>query len=195
MIKVGLTGNMGSGKSTVAKIFNILGVPIFYADFEAKKILDQQHTILKLEKQFGSKVIDKQGKIQRDVLATIVFNHPASLKFLNELIHPEVEQAFTSWAEEHKDSTYIIHEAAILFESGFDQYMDEVIYVFAPKDVRINRIIKRDKLSLEKVQQRIKNQWDDFKKTNLSNHIINNGIDDLLIPQVLKINKAYNFLI
>ncbi len=191
MIKIGLTGNMGSGKSTVAKIFNILGVPIFYADTEAKQILDQQSIINELSYRFGNQIIHPKGVIDRKKLASIVFQDESSLDFLNKLIHPEVAEAFDIWLEQHKSSPYVIHEAAILFESGFNKFMDKIIYVYSPESLRIDRIIKRDKLSKTDVLKRMNNQWDDQIKIKRSDHIIENGLDNLLIPQVLKIHNHY----
>jgi dephospho-CoA kinase len=191
MIKIGLTGNMGSGKSTVAKIFSILGVPIFYADIEAKKVLDESHIIKKLCNRFGNSIIDQNNKVNRKSLSSIVFQDQNSLDYLNKLVHPEVARAFDTWLELNINSAYIIHEAAILYESGFNQFMDKIIYVYAPEYLRIDRIIERDKLSKAEISERMNNQWDDQRKIKISNHVIENGLDDLLIPQVLKIHHHY----
>jgi len=191
MIKIGLTGNMGSGKTTVAKIFQALGVPVFYADIEAKKVLEHQSIILQLSSFFGAKIIDNNGKIDRKQMALLVFNDKNALDFLNKLIHPEVANLFQNWIVSNSEAPYIIHEAAILFESGFDKYMDTVIYVYAPERIRIERIINRDKISAEEVKQRLKNQWNDDKKLLFSEHVIENEGIDLLIPQVLNIHKLY----
>ncbi len=191
MIKIGLTGNMGSGKSTVAKIFSILGAPIFYADIEAKKLLDKPRIINELCNRFGNSIIDHNNKVNRKSLSSIVFHDQNSLDYLNKLIHPEVAKAFDTWLELNINSPYIIHEAAILYESGFNQFMDEIIYVYAPEYLRIDRIIKRDKLSKAEISERMNNQWDDQRKIKIANHVIKNGLDDLLIPQVLKIHNQY----
>ncbi len=192
MIKIGLTGNMGSGKSTVAKIFNVLGVPVFYTDLEAKRILNKQSIIKKLALKFGNSILDKDQKINRIKLASVVFNDSNSLKFLNDAIHPEVAKAFDNWCVQHQNSAYIIHEAAILFESGFNQFMDKIIYVYTPEEIRIKRIIKRDGSDKNTILQRMSNQWKDDKKIKKSDHRIDNGNDDLLIPQILKIHRTYS---
>ena len=191
MIKIGLTGNIGSGKSTVARIFEILGVPVFYADLEAKKILERKNIQDQIKKYFGDGIIDKNNTINRKLLASLIFKDKVSLNFLNNLIHPEVSKAFDSWLKKQLNSPYIIHEAAILFESGFDQFMDKIVYVYAPKHLRIKRIIRRDKLGEQEINQRIKNQWSDKQKMEKSDYVIVNGNNDLLIPQVLKIHKLY----
>jgi len=191
MIKIGLTGNMGSGKTTVARIFQALGVPIFYADIEAKKVLERESIILRLSSFFGAKIIDNSGKIDRKRMAFLVFNDKNALNLLNNIIHPEVASLFQSWVISKSQAPYIIHEAAILFESGFNKYMDTVIYVHAPEIMRIERIIDRDKISADEVKQRLGNQWDDEKKLSLSEHIIDNDGNNLLIPQILKIHKKY----
>ncbi|PKP35083.1 MAG: dephospho-CoA kinase [Bacteroidetes bacterium HGW-Bacteroidetes-17] len=193
MIKIGLTGNMGSGKTTVARIFQALGVPIFYADIEAKKVLERENIILHLSSLFGAKIIDNNGQIDRKQMALLVFNDKNALNLLNKIIHPEVARLFQNWLISNSKAPYIIHEAAILFESGFDKYMNTIIYVYAPEIMRIERIINRDKLSSEEVKQRLKNQWDDKRKLSLSEHFIENDGNTLIIPQILKIHKIYQF--
>ncbi len=189
MIKIGLTGNIGSGKTTVAKIFETLGVPVFYADIEAKQILNKHSIIQKLSLKFGDDIIDTNQKIDRTVLASIVFKKPEDLAFLNGIIHPEVANEFRNWAKTHQKQAYIIQEAAILFESGFHQYMDQTIYVCANQDLRLKRILKRDQLEKNEISARMKNQWKDAKKIKMADHLISNNETDFLIPQILTLHK------
>lgn len=189
MLKIGLTGNIGSGKSTVAKIFNILEIPIYHADIEAKKFLTDQTVIQALINKFGFKILT-DNKIDNKKLAAIVFNNKDYLIFLNQLIHPLVKTDFNNWCNSLPDSCkYVIMEAAILFESGFDKYVDKIIMVTAPQEIRIERIIKRDNSTREEILKRMANQWDEDKKTNLADFLITNDDNSLLIPQVIEINK------
>ncbi len=189
MNKVGLTGNIGSGKSTVAKIFSSLGVPIFYADKEAKKILNQIEIITQLETHFNKNLIKQNGKVDRQTIASIVFKDKDALAYLNHLIHPRVSDYFAKWVEAHKEAPYVIHEAAILFESGLNKFMDSVIYIKADKDLRINRIIERDGLQKTAIIERMQNQWDDQKKIPLADFVIMNRLNEMLIPQVLELHS------
>jgi len=143
-LKVGLTGNIGSGKSTICKIFNALKVPVFYADEEAKILLDSPTIYEKLINTFGEKISNENNKIDKLKLASIVFADSKLLQILNNIIHPEVHQRFNEWLKDHKADTYIIMEAAILFESGFDKYVDYTINVHSDKKIRLNRVIMRD---------------------------------------------------
>lgn len=189
MIKIGLTGNIGSGKSTIAKIFSLLQIPVYNADDEAKKFLSNQFVISELINKFGSNIL-ADNKIDNKKLAAIVFNNKDYLIFLNQLIHPLVKTDFNNWCNSLPDSCkYVIMEAAILFESGFDKYVDKIIMVTAPQEIRIERIIKRDNSTREEILKRMANQWDEDKKTNLADFLITNDDNSLLIPQVIEINK------
>ncbi len=191
MLKVGLTGNIGSGKSTVAKIFNILGVPVYHADIEAKKFLFQNEIIRTLKNEFGESII-VNNQIDRNILASIVFNKNEALDFLNQLIHPLVKEDFDNWCKKQDSETsYIILEAAILFESNFNQYVDKNILVAADQEIRLQRVIKRDKLQKEEVLKRMKNQWEEEKKAAFCDFIIKNNENDLIIPQVIEIHKKF----
>ena len=170
---IGLTGGIGSGKSTIAKHIEQLGIPVYIADLEAKKILETAVVICKVIDAFGENILEN-NKIDRTKLSKLVFKNPEKLKILNAIIHPEVAIHFKNWVIENQNFPIVIKEAAILFESGSYKDCDKIILVTAPKEVRIQRVIKRDNLSREEIESRIANQWSEEKKEKLSDFIINN---------------------
>lgn len=188
MLKVGLTGNIGSGKSTIARIFEVLGVPVYHADEEAKKFLNQTDVVDKLQKHFGDSIL-RDGEIDRKELAEVVFNDPEALSYLNSLIHPLVKNDLHEWMKEQKHHEYIVQEAAILFESGFYKDFDKVILVSCSEELANKRVMERDGVSEEEVVKRRRNQWNEGKKKQLSDFIVKNEEDKLIIPQVLEIHK------
>lgn len=187
MLKVGLTGNIGSGKTLIADIFRVLGVPVFDADSEAKIILHSAEVSESLHKLFGKQVF-KQGTIDRKALAAIVFGDEQKLKQLNALIHPLVRQHFDRWCGRQAGSPYIIYEAAIMIETGFYKQLDRVVMVMADKELRIGRVIQRDQVTRQMVEQRMARQWDQQRKASLADYLISNNDDDRLIPQVLELH-------
>ncbi|OIQ16870.1 MAG: dephospho-CoA kinase [Flavobacterium sp. MedPE-SWcel] len=175
---IGLTGGIGSGKTTIANYFSSLGVPVYIADDEAKKILDTTEVITEIVNVFGQEILI-DGKPDRKKLAAIVFNNPEKLKQLNNIIHPEVKKHFHNWLLSNSNAPFVIKEAAILFESGSYKDCDKIILVTAPKDVRVQRVMTRDNVSENEVLKRMVNQWDDAEKINLSDFIVNNiELDD-----------------
>lgn len=189
MIKVGITGGIGSGKSTVCKVFRVLGIPVFEADHTARELMNTDpHIREKLIHLFGSAVYLTDQSIDRKYLAGIVFNNPYLLEKLNEIVHPEVRKAFDDWCLVQQ-SPYVMHEAAILFESGFYRLMDKTITVVTDEDERIQRVMKRDKVPLELVKKRIQNQWTDEQRIKLADFIIKNNDSELIIPQIIEIDK------
>jgi dephospho-CoA kinase len=189
MLKIGLTGNIGSGKSTVAGIFKILGIAVYHADTEAKKFLQQQIVIEQLIVQFGDKILT-EDIIDRAKLAQLVFNDKRALDFLNQLIHPLVKTDFEQWmASLEAKSPYVVQEAAILFESSFEKYVDKTILVTAPLHLRMNRVMERDHISAAMFMQREANQWTEDKKTELASFVIVNDDTKLLIPQLMEIHQ------
>lgn len=196
MLKIGLTGNIGSGKSTVAKIFKILGIPVYHSDIEAKKFLTDKTVMQELTNRFGTEIVT-ESKIDNKKLASIVFKENDSLIFLNNLIHPLVKEDFENWCNTvSATNKYIIQEAAILFESNFDKYVDKTILVIAPENIRLERVIKRDSISKEEVLKRMANQWDEGRKAKLADFLINNNDTELLIPQLIEIhNKIINGIV
>jgi len=166
-----------------------MGIPVFEADKVAKRLMVTDPKIHeKLIRLFGSAVYLPDQTIDRKFLAEIVFKDPSLLAQLNEIVHPVVRKTFFDWCEKQQ-STYIIHEAAILFESGFYKMMDKTITVVTSENERIQRVIKRDGITLELVKERIKNQWSDEERIKLADFVIGNNDDQLIIPQIIEIDK------
>lgn len=191
MKRIGITGGIGSGKSTVCKLFALLGVPVYAADDESKKLLDDNASVkLAIVGAFGESILDESGFIDRKQLATLVFNDKMKLDQLNGIVHPAVAKHFEDWCKKQSNVPYILKEAAILFESGANKGVDEVIVVTAPKDIRIQRVIGRDKVSSEEVEKRMANQWPEEEKVKLANYVLTNDEQQLLIPQVLQLHAV-----
>ncbi len=170
---IGLTGGIGSGKTTIAKLFAAKGIPVYIADDEAKKIMKLPETIKSIQSVFGKDII-KNNLVDTKVLSSIVFNNPEKLKLLNAIIHPLVKQHFDSWVKSNQHYPFVIKETAILFESGSYKDCSKVITVIASEITRINRVMERDKVTKEEVLDRIKNQWSDKQRIEKSDYIINN---------------------
>ena len=189
MLKIGITGGIGSGKSTVCRVFSVMGIPVFEADKVARKLMDTDEEIHeKLVRLFGAAVYLPDQTVNRKYLAGIVFKDPSLLTKLNEIVHPVVRKTFFDWCEK-QESPYIIHEAAILFESGFYKMMDKTITVVTSEEERIRRVMKRDGITMELVKERIKNQWSDEERIKLADFVIGNNDDQLIIPQIIEIDK------
>lgn len=171
---IGLTGGIGSGKSTIAHFFVELGVPVYIADSEAKKIMDYPEIIQEVQAIFDENVTGENGKLDRKKIASVVFNNPEKLKQLNTVIHPKVNEDFKNWLEKHKNHPYIIKEVAIIFETNSEKQFDKIILVTAPEKTRIERVMKRDNISEEAVLERMKNQLPDSEKREKSDFIIIN---------------------
>ncbi len=186
MLKVGLTGGIGSGKSTIAKVIEAMGYPVFYSDTEAKKIIETNHNVkIKLVQHFGAGICT-ENSIDRKKLAEIVFNHAENLETINNIIHPEVRNHFNKWAEKQQVKV-VFNEAAILFETGAYRKLDKNIVVIAPEVIRLDRVMKRDNLSKEEVLKRIHNQWSDDLKTPLADYIVTNDNQQPILIQLEKI--------
>ncbi len=193
MLKIGLTGNIGSGKSLICQLFEKLDVPVFYADTEAKKILDSANLRPKLIAEFGIDIVNRQNKlIDRKKLAALVFTNKQALQKLNDLIHPPLREEFKNWCNDHKNEAYLIQEAAILFENGFSDLFDKTIVVAAPKNIRLQRVMERDNADKSEVLARMKNQWSDSKKEAAADYIIHNDGSQLVLPQVLKLHQLFS---
>lgn len=187
-LKVGITGGIGSGKSTLSKFFEVLGIPVYYADDAAKKLMNTDTGLKeKLCKEFG-KQIYTDGVLNRQVLAGIVFNDEAKLATLNAIVHPATIADAENWMLKQK-SPYTIKEAALIFESEGNKKLDKVIGVFCEENLRIKRVMLRDKTSKEVVLNRLNKQMKDEEKMRLCNYVITNNDMVLVIPQVLKIHE------
>ncbi|MDR0755041.1 MAG: dephospho-CoA kinase [Prevotellaceae bacterium] len=189
MLKIGLTGGIGSGKTVVSQIFKNIGIPVFCADSEAKKAYYDSEVRKQIINIFGEKIYINDTHIDKQRLASEIFNDKQLLEKVNSIIHPAVHKQFENWFVKQK-STYIIHEAAILFESGFDKVMDKIIVVNAPQDLRIMRVMYRDKQSYQQVIKRMENQMKDEERNACADFIINNYMNIPLLPQILKIHET-----
>lgn len=195
MIKLGLTGGIGSGKTTVAEIFESLGVPVYYSDFWAKKLTNSNTEIIsKLKKEFGYKIYSKDKTLNKVLLSKIIFSDKSKLEIVNKIIHPVVKNHFDNWADiqEKTKHKYIIKEAAILFESGAYKQVNKVIIVSTELDLRIARLQKRDGSSKDDISKKIASQMPEEEKIKLSDYIIYNNENDMLLPQVLKFQDIFN---
>ena len=191
---VGLTGGIGSGKSTIAKIFNSLGIKAYNSDVEAKKIVNTDNQTIELIKQtFGTDIYDTSG-LNSKKMAELVFNNKAALEELNAIVHPKVKQHFEHWICSNQAAQILIKEAAILIESGANKGLDKIIVVTAPEELRINRVANRDNANEVDVKKRIKAQMSDEDRIKFADYIIYNNEKDLVIPQVLNIYKQLSKL-
>ena len=190
MIKVALTGNIGSGKSTVARIFSIFGISVFNADIEARSLYYEDEVKNTLTSVFSDTILTPMGDVDTKILASIIFTDKKALKTVNDIIHPLVFDKYKTWCNQHKNEHYTIHEAAIIFENKLQRNFDVVINVSAPPDIRIRRVMERDNISEEMVRKRMANQLSDEIKCELSQFIIYNDGDSFLIPQVNTIHNS-----
>ena len=170
---IGLTGGIGSGKTTIARLFEAEGIPVYIADDEAKKIMLLTETINEIQGVFGCEVIN-DGQIDRKKLSAVVFINPEKLKQLNAIVHPMVKKHFDTWLTKYQDHAFVIKEAAILFESGSYKYCDKIITVYASKETRLKRVMQRDNASEKEVLERIQNQWTDAERISKSDFVIKN---------------------
>jgi len=186
---IGLTGGIGSGKSTVAKVFQHLGVPVFIADEESKLILDSDSILQeKLIKLLGADLM-RNGRIDKTFMAQRIFKDKALLQAVNAMLHPLVGIAFQEWALLHKDKPYVIREAAILFESNTYKDCDKIVVVTAPESLRVERVMQRSGVSAEAVKDRMAQQWPQEKKDALAHYLIDNSGEKSLIKQVIAIHE------
>lgn len=186
---IGLTGGIGSGKTTIAKHIEALGIPVYIADEKAKIILELPETLKAIKLAFGSEVFEDE-KLNKAKLSDLVFNNPKKLMLLNQIVHPAVKLDFENWLNANKEHSIVVKEAAILFESGSYIDCDAIITVVAPLNVRIQRVIQRDKTDIDSVMTRINNQWTDEMRILKSDYIIENEDIDIACAQTENIIKS-----
>lgn len=190
-LKVGLTGGIGSGKSVVAQVFSRLGIPIFFADEEARYLINHEKSLKEeIIKVFGNKAF-KENRYNTEYISGRVFKNQVLLQKLNEIVHPYVRKSFHIWCEKQVNSPYLIMEAAILVESGLNNIFDYLIVVSAPEDIRIKRILQRDPISADMVKARMGMQLSEDKINEKADFIILNDNNHLLIPQILELHDKF----
>ena len=193
-LKIGVTGGIGSGKTTVCSIFEHLGAPIYNADNRAKQLMQVDEDLKKkLRLAFGWDVYDKEDKLDREYLAKIVFNNPPQLRILNQIVHPAVFDDYAAWVkeQEEKGAPYSVKEAALLVEAQSYKKLDKLIVVTCPIDTRLERIMKRDNIRREEVLKRIENQLSDKDRLDHADYVIKNAPSFSLIEQVLELHKTF----
>lgn len=189
MLRVGLTGGIGSGKSTIGRILQVLGVPVFNADDEAKRILNEDRDVRQAVGSAFGEALYASGDLDRKALSAIVFHDEQALQKLNAIVHPAVRRRFNTWCMEQRGAAYVVMEAAILAETGGAAAMDHLAVVTAPADLRIKRVMARDQVSENEVRARMRNQTDDAARIAKADTVIVNDDRTLVIPQVLALHE------
>ena len=189
MLQVALTGNIGSGKSTVSRIFGSLGIPVFVADVEAKKLYGREEVKDRVKVLFGKDIYNQAGVLDKKKLAQIIFHDASALRKINELIHPLTLESYLSWLKDKQQYPYTLHESAILFENKLDHHFDKVINVSAPYEIRLERVKARENEVDQRVIERMQNQMTDEQKNRMAHFVINNDGKQFLIPQVIELDR------
>jgi dephospho-CoA kinase len=188
VIKLGVTGGIGSGKTSVCRVFSVLGIPVFSADDTAKEVMDIDTGIILRINTIAGKNLYTNGTLDRIELAKLIFNNSRLLEKVNSLVHPVIFSRFREW-EKQQNAPYVIMEAAILFESGASEYVDRIVTVVAPINERVNRVIHRSNLSRDQVEERMRNQIDDGERIKHSDYVIHNSENDMIIPAIIRIHE------
>ncbi|MEJ2879893.1 dephospho-CoA kinase [Pedobacter sp. GR22-6] len=193
MLKIGITGGIGSGKTTVCKIFETLGIPVFYADTAAKNIMMSDTMLIEgVREAFGRDSYFDDGRLNNKHIASIVFNNESELSRLNALVHPAVFRAYDAWTAQLPIGTsYALKEAALLFESGSYQTSDKNILVTAPLELKLARVMRRDSVSADQVRARMDKQFTDEQKQKMADYLVSNNEINSLIDQVLKLHHLF----
>jgi dephospho-CoA kinase len=192
--KLGITGGIGSGKTSVCRVFGVLGIPVFSADRVARQIMENDEKIRQGINSIAGRDLYENGSLDRMALASLIFNDKIRLERVDSLVHPAVFADFNRWVP-LQAAEYVIMEAAILFESGAAAFVDRIATIVAPVEERIERIIERSQLSRDQITERMNNQMDDEARVKLSDYVISNSENDMIIPAILKIHNEILTLI
>ncbi len=191
--QVGVTGGIGSGKSLVCQIFQILGVPVYNADHRAKWLMNNDEPLREeILHSFGFQSFDSNNNLNNTYLAKVVFNDKEKLEELNKLVHPRVAKDYGQWLSQQNTENYVIKEAALLFEAGSYKSLDSIVDVSATQELRIERVLKRDPFrNREQIMNIIKNQLSEIEKLELTDYIIDNDSNSMVIPQVFELHNKF----
>ena len=187
--RIGITGNIGSGKSLVCKIFNSLGINTFHSDEETKKLYLLPEIREKITSYFNDDIYFQDGSLNKKLLSYHLFKNREALQFIESVLYPKLNETFNNWCQ-RQNSDYILFESAILFEKEFDRQFDKIVFVSAPEEVRLQRAMLRDHCNEENVRSRMRLQWDEETKISKSDFVIHNDGNEMLIPQILEIHKT-----
>lgn len=191
MFTIGITGGIGSGKTIICKAFELLNVPVYYADIEAKKITNTNPDVIKLIKSnFGNDIYNSNNELNKEMLADVVFNDLNALKKLNSIVHPAVKKDFIIWKQKQQ-SKYVLKEAALMYESGSYKDVDKMVTIFAPEKLRIQRIIDRDARKPGQITEIMKKQMSEEEKIKRSDYVIYNDDSQMVLPQVMKLHNIF----
>ncbi|WP_207423615.1 dephospho-CoA kinase [Desertivirga brevis] len=192
MLKIGITGGIGSGKTTVCKVFELLGVPVFYADTVAKSVMQNDPILIQAVKEaFGDETYSESGQLNRAYLASKVFADEAELGKLNSIVHPAVFRAFDQWSLDQQNLPFVVKEAALLYESNSYKDCKYTILVTSPLHLKLKRVISRDKTSEEEIRKRMARQWSDEEKERLADFVLNNNEEHFLLPEIIKLYNRF----
>ena len=188
MKKIGITGNIGSGKSFVCKIFENLGIPVFYSDEETKRLYLVPSVKELIINRFGEEVYFDDGTLNRKLLSYHLFKNEEAMRYIESVLYPALNQYFDEWCERH-NSPYVLYESAIIYEKNYDHFFEKIIFVSASEDIRLQRVMQRDDCSEENVRSRMRLQQSEAEKLSKADFVIYNDGKQALEPQVLRINK------
>ncbi len=191
MLRIGLTGGIGSGKSTVARIFKVLGIPVYDADQHAKRLMNTDERLRKEITELLGETAYHQGALNRGYVASRIFADPDLLAGLNRLVHPVVHQDFLRWCDQHEHFPYVVEEAAILVESGGYKHVDRIVVVCASEEIRIARVKQRDGTGRNEIRKRMKQQMGTDELIKYSDDVVNNNGEQLLVPQILDLHRKF----